>query len=83
MASACEMSISRIVACACGLRTVCPQSIPAALRSLAYANSPVVFGAASGRVIDSPTRPSWSLRTAELTPDSPQKDTQKPHPGWG
>src|SRR2546423_1169771 len=44
MTSACEMSISRIWACGCGLRTVCPQSIPASTRSLAYANSPVAFG---------------------------------------
>ena len=29
-----EMSISRMRACACGLRSVWPQSIPAALRSL-------------------------------------------------
>ena len=43
------MSISTIRACACGLRTVWPQSIPAAQRSLAYANSPVVFGIPSAR----------------------------------
>ena len=44
--SAAEMSIERMRACACGLRSVWPQSIPAAERSLAYANSPVVFGIA-------------------------------------
>ena len=42
------MSIATMRACACGLRTVWPQSIPAACRSLAYANSPVVFGIAVG-----------------------------------
>ena len=42
------MSIERIRACACGLRTVWPQSIPGTLRSLEYANSPVAFGAAVG-----------------------------------
>src|SRR5512133_2159977 len=58
--SASEMSISTIRACACGLRTVWPQSIPAAKRSLAYANSPVTFGTASERRTTSPTRPSSS-----------------------
>ena len=37
-----------------------PQSIPAALRSLEYSNSPVTFGVASWRVARSPTRPRWS-----------------------
>ena len=42
------MSIERISACACGLRTVWPQSIPGATRSLEYANSPLTFGDAVG-----------------------------------
>ena len=36
-------------ACACGLRSVWPQSIPGTIRSLAYANSPFTFGGASTR----------------------------------
>ena len=43
------MSIATTRACACGLRSVWPQSIPAALRSLEYANSPCTFGGPSGR----------------------------------
>src|SRR5215211_2152179 len=54
------MSSSTIRACAWGLRTVWPQSIPAAWRSLAYANSPVTFGTASERFTTSPIRPSGS-----------------------
>ena len=42
--SAAERSIAATRACACGLRSVWPQSIPGRVRSLAYANSPVVFG---------------------------------------
>src|SRR4029078_1819923 len=61
------MSTSTIRACACGLRTVWPQSIPAAERSLAYANSPVTFGVASMRLTTSPTRPSSSWRAGGLT----------------
>ena len=34
------MSSDTIRACACGLRSVSPQSIPGAERSLEYANSP-------------------------------------------
>ena len=64
--SASEMSSSTIRACACGLRTVWPQSIPAAERSLAYANSPVTFGIASVRLTTSPMRPSSSLRAVVL-----------------
>src|SRR5215212_9134764 len=56
------MSISLIRACACGLRRVWPQSIPAAWRSLEYANSPVTFGMPSARLTLSPTRPSSSRR---------------------
>ena len=48
-------------ACACGLRSVWPQSIPAAFRSLEYANSPVVFGTPSARRRSTPTadRGGW------------------------
>src|ERR687885_791915 len=58
------MSISLTRACACGLRTVWPQSIPAAKRSLEYANSPVTFGIASTRLTLSPIRPCSSARDA-------------------
>src|SRR4029453_6034533 len=54
------MSIDRIRAWACGLRSVWPQSIPASTRSLEYANSPITFGIASTRRTLSPTRPSSS-----------------------
>src|SRR5207253_2394731 len=49
-------------ACACGLRTVCPQSIPGATRSLEYANSPFTFGTPSARSTTSPMRPTSSRR---------------------
>ena len=42
--TASEMSIATMRACACGLRTVWPQSIPRRDRSLEYANSPVDLG---------------------------------------
>src|SRR5919201_6646326 len=64
MPTAAEMSISAIGACACGLRRVWPQSIPAAKRSLEYANSPVTFGIASARLTLSPMRPRSSVRGA-------------------
>ncbi len=60
------MSIATTRACACGLRTVWPQSIPAACRSLAYSNSPVVFGIPSARGTLSPIRPSSSVRGAAV-----------------
>ena len=58
--SASEMSIETMRACACGLRSVWPQSIPGAIRSLAYANSPFTFGGASTRGTSSPTLPTCS-----------------------
>ena len=58
----CEMSISTMRACACGLRSVCPQSMSAACRSLAYANSPFTFGVPSERGTLSPIRPSVACR---------------------
>ena len=51
----------RIRACGCGLRTVTPQSIPSACRSVAYANCPFTFGSASLRTSSSPTRPAHEL----------------------
>ncbi len=58
------MSIERIRACACGLRSVWPQSIPGTIRSLAYANSPFTFGGASTRGTSSPILPTCSWRGA-------------------
>src|SRR4051795_3244643 len=52
------MSMCTMRAWECGLRSVWPHSIPAAWRSLEYANSPVVFGIPSTRRTLSPTRPS-------------------------
>src|SRR5581483_443623 len=71
IASASATSISTIRACACGLRTVWPQSIPAACRSLAYWNSPVVFGTPSARRTLSPTRPRSSWRGRVVVVASP------------
>ena len=59
-ARAAETSIARMRACACGLRSVWPQSMPGASRSLENANSPFVFGTASERRMLSPTRPCSS-----------------------
>ena len=42
---------------ACGLLTVAPHSISAAVRSWAYSNSPFSFGIPSGRSGESPIRP--------------------------
>ena len=56
--TASAMSIATIRACACGLRSVWPQSIPGTIRSLAYANSPFTFGGASTRATSSPTLPT-------------------------
>ena len=47
----------RTRACACGLRSVWPHSIPGASRSLENTNSPLTFGTASERGVISPTRP--------------------------
>ena len=65
-ASAGVMSIETMRACACGLRSVWPHSIPAACRSDEYANSPRTLGGASGRVADSPTRPSVTRVTVSV-----------------
>src|SRR5204863_167915 len=62
-------SISRMRACACGLRTVWPQSIPGATRSLEYANSPFTFGTPSARSTTSPMRPTSSGREHEAGAD--------------
>ena len=55
---------TRMRACACGLRSVWPQSIPGTIRSLAYANSPFTFGGASTRGTSSPTLPTCSCLAA-------------------
>ena len=57
-----EMSIETMRACACGLRSVWPQSIPGAIRSLEYANSPFTFGGASSARDELADPPDLQLR---------------------
>src|SRR5262245_7366881 len=49
------MSMARIRAYGCGLRSVTPQIMSSIHRSLAYANSPVTLSVPSGRTALSPT----------------------------
>ena len=69
-------------ACACGLRSVWPQSIPGAIRSLAYANSPFTFGGASSRGTSSPTLPDLQrarcgLRHCAARPAAPRRRSSR------
>ena len=54
-AKAFSVRMSRMVACACGLRSVAPHSIPSIQRSEENANSPRTFSPPSGRVALAPT----------------------------
>jgi hypothetical protein len=48
-ASAFEVSIERIRACACGERRIAPHNMPGSEKSAPYWASPVTFGTPSGR----------------------------------
>ncbi len=72
-ARALVVSIDRIRACGCGLRSVAPCSIPCRQRSLAYSNSPFTFGGPSGRWIDSPTVPRTRGRAVTVTGVPPRR----------
>ena len=61
------MSISRIRARGCGLRSVAPHSIPSAHRSDEYAKSPLTLGMPSGRRRLSPIPPRIVVSTRHTT----------------
>src|ERR671914_1974814 len=68
------MSTETIRAWACGLRTVWPQSIPSAQRSLPYWNAPFVLGTPSMRWTLSPTPRRTRSPISRLTPSPPGGD---------
>lgn len=65
-ASASEVSMETISACATVERRICPQSMSSCHMSDAYANSPVTLRVPSGRSVDSPMPPlarvPWVMR---------------------
>lgn len=73
VASASEVSIETISACATVERRVWPQSMSSCHMSEEYANSPVTFRIPSGRSVDSPMPPlvrvPWLILVGEpVTP---------------
>lgn len=73
VASASEVSIETISACATVERRVWPQSMSSCHMSEEYANSPVTFRIPSGRIVDSPMPPlvrvPWLMLVGEpVTP---------------